>query len=205
MRRRVELPALADLGITAVEVMPVAEFDGRFGWGYDGVDFFAPTRLYGTPDDFRHFVDEAHQRGLGVLLDVVYNHFGPSGNYLGQFSGDYVLGRAASPPIGGRRSTSTGRTPNRFASSSSPMPAIGWTNFISMDCGSMPCRPSSTIRRSTSSRRCGRVRGAAAGRGTLVVAEDEFQDTRRLRGGEQHAGRLDAAWNDDFHHAGAWR
>ncbi|HVE40940.1 MAG TPA: alpha-amylase family glycosyl hydrolase, partial [Planctomycetota bacterium] len=81
-----ELPRLRDLGITLVEVMPVADFPGRFGWGYDGVNFFAPTRLYGAPDDFRRFVDRAHALGLGVILDVVYNHFGPDGNYLSQFS-----------------------------------------------------------------------------------------------------------------------
>src|SRR4029453_4374986 len=86
-----ELPALAALGVTAVEVMPVAEFPGRFGWGYDGVDLFAPTHLYGKPDDFRSFVDRAHTLGLGVVLDVVYNHFGPDGNYLGVFSDDYLL------------------------------------------------------------------------------------------------------------------
>ncbi len=63
--------------------MPVADFSGDFGWGYDGVDLFAPTRLYGRPDDFRAFVDRAHAVGLGVILDVVYNHFGPDGNYLG--------------------------------------------------------------------------------------------------------------------------
>src|ERR671928_2116703 len=84
-----ELPELARLGVTVVEVMPVAEFPGRFGWGYDGVDFFAPTRVYGTPDDFRRFVDRAHAAGLGVLLDVVYNHLGPDGNYLSEFSPDY--------------------------------------------------------------------------------------------------------------------
>lgn len=76
------LPELADLGVTAIEVLPVAEFTGRFGWGYDGVDLFAPTRLYGAPDDMRAFVDRAHGLGLGVILDVVYNHFGPEGNYL---------------------------------------------------------------------------------------------------------------------------
>ena len=62
--------------------MPVADFAGRFGWGYDGVDLFAPTRLYGRPDDFRRFVDRAHAHGIAVILDVVYNHFGPDGNYL---------------------------------------------------------------------------------------------------------------------------
>ena len=66
--------------------MPVAEFAGRFGWGYDGVDMFAPSRLYGTPDDARAFVDAAHRHGLAVILDVVYNHFGPVGNYMADFS-----------------------------------------------------------------------------------------------------------------------
>ncbi len=85
-----KLPVLVDVGVTMVEVMPVAEFDGAFGWGYDGVNLYAPTRIYGTPDDFRRFVDEAHRLGLAVMLDVVYNHFGPVGNYLGEFSNDYL-------------------------------------------------------------------------------------------------------------------
>lgn len=88
-----ELPRLADLGVTLLEVMPVADFPGQFGWGYDGVNLFAPTRLYGTPDEFRTFVDRAHALGLGVLLDVVYNHFGPDGNYLSQFAADYFTDR----------------------------------------------------------------------------------------------------------------
>src|SRR5262249_22566987 len=75
------------------ELMPVAEFDGRFGWGYDGVDLYAPTHLYGTPDELRHFVDCAHASGLGVILDVVYNHLGPSGNYLRNFSTAYFTDR----------------------------------------------------------------------------------------------------------------
>ena len=88
-----ELHRLADLGVTLIEMMPVAEFAGHFGWGYDGVNLFAPTRLYGAPDDLRRFVDKAHACGLGVILDVVYNHFGPSGNYIGQFSQDFVSRR----------------------------------------------------------------------------------------------------------------
>ena len=86
-----QLPELARIGITVIEMMPVAEFPGRFGWGYDGVDLFAPSHLYGTPDDLRAFVDRAHSLGLGVILDVVYNHFGPDGNYLGIYSDDYLL------------------------------------------------------------------------------------------------------------------
>src|SRR5207302_11435164 len=80
------LRPLAELGVNLIEVMPVADFPGRFGWGYDGVDLWAPTRLYGPPDDFRSFVDVAHSFGLAVILDVVYNHLGPDGNYLSQFS-----------------------------------------------------------------------------------------------------------------------
>ncbi|MBX9583396.1 MAG: malto-oligosyltrehalose trehalohydrolase, partial [Gemmataceae bacterium] len=87
-----ELPELADAGFTVVEVMPVADFPGRFGWGYDGVNLFAPTRLYGRPDDFRRFVDAAHRLGLAVILDVVYNHLGADGNYLPEF-GPYLSDR----------------------------------------------------------------------------------------------------------------
>jgi maltooligosyltrehalose trehalohydrolase len=74
-----KLPLLAASGITTIELMPVSQFPGRFGWGYDGVFPYAPTHQYGTPDDFRSFVDHAHATGLGVILDVVYNHLGPDG------------------------------------------------------------------------------------------------------------------------------
>ena len=84
-----ELPELARLGVTTVEMLPIADFPGRFGWGYDGVNLFAPTRLYGEPDNLKFFINEAHRLGLAVLLDVVYNHFGPDGNYLTKFSAHY--------------------------------------------------------------------------------------------------------------------
>ena len=84
-----QLPELARIGITVIEMMPIADFPGNFGWGYDGVDFFAPSHLYGTPDDLRNFIDHAHSLGLGVILDVVYNHFGPDGNYVRVFSDHY--------------------------------------------------------------------------------------------------------------------
>src|SRR5690606_41643569 len=72
-----KLPELAELGITCIEVMPVSDFSGKFGWGYDGVNLFAPTHLYGTPDELKNFIDSAHNLGIGVILDVVYNHLGP--------------------------------------------------------------------------------------------------------------------------------
>lgn len=87
------LEALADLGITVLQVMPLNEFPGRFGWGYDGVGLFAPCRLYGEPDDIRRLVDRAHALGMAVILDVVYNHIGPDGNYLRAFARDYFTDR----------------------------------------------------------------------------------------------------------------
>ena len=86
-RRR--LPALVDLGITTIELMPIAAFAGERGWGYDGVALFAPHAAYGTPDQLRELIDAAHALGLSVLLDVVYNHFGPSGNYLAAYATSY--------------------------------------------------------------------------------------------------------------------
>src|SRR5688572_9050003 len=83
------LPDLTAIGVTCVELMPVAEFPGRFGWGYDGVFPYAPCQIYGTPDDFRAFVDRAHELGLGVVLDVVYNHLGPSGCVHREFAQEY--------------------------------------------------------------------------------------------------------------------
>src|SRR5690606_32170013 len=80
------LPNLADLGVTAIELMPIAEFPGSRNWGYDGVLPFAPDASYGSPDELKALVDDAHGLGLMVFLDVVYNHFGPDGNYLGEYA-----------------------------------------------------------------------------------------------------------------------
>jgi maltooligosyltrehalose trehalohydrolase len=88
-----QLPALAELGVTVLELMPVAEFPGRFGWGYDGVNLYAPFHHYGTPDDFRRFVDRAHALGIGLILDVCYSHLGPDGNTLPEFHPDYFTDR----------------------------------------------------------------------------------------------------------------
>ena len=94
-RRR--LPLLRALGVTAVELMPIADFAGSRNWGYDGVALFAPSRAYGRPDDLRRLVDDAHALGLGVLLDVVYNHLGPEGAYLMEFLPSYVTSRRQTP------------------------------------------------------------------------------------------------------------
>jgi maltooligosyltrehalose trehalohydrolase len=194
-----ELPYLVETGITVLEIMPVAEFQGRFGWGYDGVDLFAPTRLYGTPDEFRHFVDAAHRQGLGVILDVVYNHFGPAGNYVGQFANDY---------ISSRHRTDWGDAINFDGPSSAPVRefftanAGYWIDEFHLDglrldavqaiVDDSPDHILAAITR--------RVREAGGKRNTIVTAENEFQQSRLLRAAEQEGYGLDAAWNDDFHH-----
>lgn len=91
------LDHLAELGVTAIQVMPVADFPGRWNWGYDSVDLYAPSRAYGRPEDLQALVDRAHAMGLGVILDVVYNHFGPDGAYHERFSPAYFTERHRSP------------------------------------------------------------------------------------------------------------
>ena len=94
---RERLDYLADLGITAVELMPVADFPGRRNWGYDGVFLFAPDSVYGRPEDLKELVQSAHERGIMVLLDVVYNHFGPEGNYLRSYAPQFFTDRHRTP------------------------------------------------------------------------------------------------------------
>src|SRR5665213_55857 len=91
------LPELLDLGITAIELMPLADCPGDRNWGYDGVLLFAPHHAYGTPDDLKTFIDRAHALGLMVLIDVVYNHFGPSGNFLPAYADSFFTQRHATP------------------------------------------------------------------------------------------------------------
>ena len=88
---------LVELGVTAVEIMPVSDFSGRWNWGYDGAFPFAPDASYGRPEDFKAFVEAAHGKGIAVLLDVVYNHFGPKGNFLPLYAPDFYTGRHTTP------------------------------------------------------------------------------------------------------------
>jgi maltooligosyltrehalose trehalohydrolase len=195
-----ELGALARSGITVVEVMPVADFPGRFGWGYDGVNLFAPTRLYGSPDDFRHFVDAAHAVGMGVILDVVYNHVGPDGNYLDRFSPDY---------FSNRHQTDWGPAINYDGENSRPVReyvvanAGYWIAEFHLD--GLRLDATQTIHDDSAEHILAaisrRVREAAGSRHTIVVAEDEFQDTRLVRPLDAGGYGLDGIWNDDFHHA----
>lgn len=194
------LPELRDIGITAIAMMPVAEYPGRFGWGYDGVDLFAPSHLYGRPDDLRAFVDRAHALGLGVVLDVVYNHLGPAGNYLKQFSGDYFTDRYANEWGEAINFDGPGCEAVRAFFIANAAYWIGSFHFdgLRLDATqSMYDRsPEPIVAAITTA-----ARAAAPGRRILMIGENEPQDSRLLIPVEQGGGGLDALWNDDFHHS----
>ncbi|MFO0577780.1 MAG: malto-oligosyltrehalose trehalohydrolase [Polyangia bacterium] len=196
---RARLPQLRELGVTLLELMPVADFPGDFGWGYDGVNLFAPTRLYGRPDDLRAFVDAAHGLGLGVILDVVYNHLGPDGNYLRCFAPAYFSERATEwGDAINFDGTSCGPVRDYFAEN-----AAYWIDEFHLDGLRIDATQSlfddsdehilAAIARA--------ARRAAGSRSIVLVAENEPQDTRLVRAPHEGGYGLDALWNDDLHHS----
>ncbi|MGZ4996259.1 MAG: malto-oligosyltrehalose trehalohydrolase [Methylobacter sp.] len=194
-----ELPELAELGVTVLEIMPVADFPGRFGWGYDGVNLFAPTRLYGTPDEFRQFVNQAHAVGLGVILDVVFNHFGPDGNYLGKFSNYYVSTRYECE--WGDALNFDG--PNSDAVRDYVLAnAAYWIKEFHLD--GLRIDATQQIFDSSPEHIIAAVvraaRSAGAQRKILVIGENEPQDAKLFLPTEHGGYGIDALWNDDFHH-----
>jgi maltooligosyltrehalose trehalohydrolase len=145
------LDELAQLGVTAVEIMPVAEFPGARGWGYDGVYISAAQSSYGGPEGFAQLIEAAHRVGLAVILDVVYNHVGASGDGALQAFGPYFP--TSTPPPGGRRSTMTTRNATPSASGSVRAPRAGSRSSGSTVCASTRSTRSSTRAPSTSSAR----------------------------------------------------
>jgi maltooligosyltrehalose trehalohydrolase len=197
---RRELPGLAELGITCLEIMPVAEFAGRFGWGYDGVDLFAPTRLYGRPNDFRHFVDRAHALGIAVILDVVYNHIGPDGNYLKSFSAAYFTDRYDNEWGDAINFDGPVSAPTRefFIAN-----AGYWIEEYHLD-GLRLDATQQIFDRSEDHVLAAivrQVRLAGNRRTTFVVGENEPQQAKLVRPAQRGGYGLDALWNDDFHHS----
>jgi maltooligosyltrehalose trehalohydrolase len=195
------LPYLRDLGVTAIELMPVADFAGDRNWGYDGAALFAPARCYGSPDDLRALVDTAHRLGLSVHLDVVYNHFGPDGAYQSAFSAHYISRRHRSP---------WGETLNFDGPGSRPVRdyvvenAVRWIREYHLDGLRLDAThaivdesPRPIVTEITAA-----VRAAVApsGRRALVIAEDA-RNLRRVVEPEAAGGwGADAIWSDDFHH-----
>ncbi len=192
-----QLPELARLGVTTVEMMPIADFSGRFGWGYDGVNLYAPTHLYGQPDDLRRFIDRAHAAGLAVILDVVYNHLGPDGNYLTEFSPEYFTDKYANDwgqainfegPLAAR---------NLFVEN-----AGYWIDEYHFD--GLRLDATQDVRDGSEEHVIAslalRARACAGRRRIYIVAENEPQDARLVRAPDAGGYGLDALWNDDYHH-----
>jgi maltooligosyltrehalose trehalohydrolase len=193
-----QLPALAELGVTALQLMPLADFPGRFGWGYDGVLPYAPHAAYGTPDELKRFIQTAHRLNLMVFLDVVYNHFGPDGNYLHRY---------APPFFTDRHQTAWGPAMN-FDAPGSPTVreffihnALYWLGeyrfdglrFDAVHAMLDDSRPD--IMESISQR----VRAAFPDRHIHLVLENDSNDAARLAA-PGTAGRFEGQWNGDFHH-----
>lgn len=192
------LPYLAGLGITTVEVMPIAEFGGDFGWGYDGVNLFAPAHIYGDPQSMQQFVNEAHRLGLAVILDVVYNHFGPVGNFLSEFSRS-VRGAPGDWGDSINYDGEGSATVREFVVEN----AAYWIREFHLDGlrldathGIKDASPEHIV-----SEICREARAAAAGRPIFIVAESEPQDTSLLKEGGAYADGVDAIWNEDWHHS----
>jgi len=194
-----ELPWLKALGVTCVEMMPIAEFPGRFGWGYDGVDLFAPARAYGRPDDLRAFVDRAHALGLGVILDVVYNHLGPDGNYLKEFSAAYFTDRYTNEWGDAINFDGPGsRAVREFVVEN----AAYWVrefHFDGLRLDATQCIFDASDEH-VIAELAARVRQEAAPRAVILVAENEPQHARLVRPRAAGGYDLDALWNDDLHH-----
>jgi len=193
-----ELEELAAAGITLLEIMPLAEFPGRFGWGYDGVDLYAPSHLYGQPDDLRALVDRAHAVGLGVILDVVYNHLGPSGNYLREFSPAYFTDKYENDWGAALDFESAPAVRSYFVDN-----AAYWIDEFHFD--GLRLDATQNIEDGSPKHVIAelgeRARAAAGKRSIVLVSENEPQHTKLVRPPEEGGYGLDALWNDDFHHA----
>ncbi len=190
---------LVDLGVSAIELMPVCAFPGRWNWGYDGVSLRAPAAVYGGPRGLMRLVDAAHARGLAVLLDVVYNHLGPDGNYLRSFSSRYFTSRRHTPWGEAIDVDGHGAEPVRELLLGS---AAMWIERYHIDGLRLDAthaiedtRPVHLLRELGD-----RVRAAGGARATLVIAEDERNEAALVQPAEAGGLGLDAVWADDLHY-----
>ena len=195
------LPHLVDLGITHLEIMPVAEFSGTRGWGYDGVDLFAPHHAYGNPEDLKAFVDACHRHRLAVILDVVYNHLGPAGNYLGKF-GPYFTDRYHTPwgdavNLDGPYSDEV----RRFLCDNALMWLCDYhVDGLRIDAVHALIDTSAHHFLEQLTTEVDALE-AMLGRHLVLIAESDLNDPRIIRSREAGGYGVDAQWSDDFHHA----
>jgi maltooligosyltrehalose trehalohydrolase len=196
-----KLDYLRELGITHVELMPVNAFPGIQGWGYDGVDLFAPHEPYGSPDALKRFVDACHARSLAVLLDVVYNHLGPDGNYLAKF-GPYFTAAHHTPWGDAVNLEDAGsHEVRRFFCDN----ALMWLRDYHFDGLRLDAVHAWTDRSAINFMEQlateARALQAQTGRSYVVIAESDLNDPRLVTATEAGGYSLDAQWSDDFHHA----
>jgi maltooligosyltrehalose trehalohydrolase len=195
------LDHLADLGVTAIELLPVAEFPGRRGWGYDGVLLAAPHHAYGGPDGLRRLVDAAHARGIGVVLDVVFNHLGPSGNHLGRY-GPYFTDAYATPWGDAMNLDGPGSDGvRRFICDT----ALHWLRDHHIDGLRLDAVHAFHDRSAVHlleqlAEEVDELAGHL-GRPLVLIAESDLNDPRLVRSRDAGGYGLDAAWSDDLHHA----
>jgi maltooligosyltrehalose trehalohydrolase len=196
---REKLPQLRDLGITAIEMLPLADFPGNRNWGYDGAALFAPARCYGTPDSLRRLIDAAHGLGIAVHLDVVYNHLGPDGAYAAAFNPDLFSDQHRNPWGAGIRLSGPRSAPTRAFFIEN---ALHWVREYHMD----GLRLDATHAMVDESDRhfmdelAAAVHAAEPGREVLVIAEDGRNWDRIVRRHDEGGMHLDGVWSDDFHH-----
>jgi maltooligosyltrehalose trehalohydrolase len=195
------LDYLKGLGVTHVELMPLANFPGKRGWGYDGVDLYAIFNAYGEPDDLKHFVDACHAKGLAVLLDVVYNHLGPVGNYLAKF-GPYFTHSHTTPWGDAVNFEEAGATEvRRFLIDN----ALMWLRDYHIDGLRLDAVHAYMDRSAIHflEEITGEVRRleASMGKHFVLIAESDLNDPRIVKAEEAGGYGLDAQWSDDFHHA----
>jgi maltooligosyltrehalose trehalohydrolase len=195
------LAELRQLGVTAIEIMPVAQFPGSRNWGYDGVQPYAVQNSYGGPDELRRLVNAAHAAGLAVVLDVVYNHIGPEGNYLGNF-GPYFTDQYRTPWGSAVNFDARGSDEvRRFVIDN----ALYWITEYHIDALRLDAIHGifDFSARHVLAELAAAVhrQGEALGRRTLVIAESDLNDPRVIRPGERCGWGFDAQWSDDLHHA----
>ncbi|MCW2501334.1 MAG: maltooligosyl trehalose hydrolase [Frankiales bacterium] len=196
-----KLDHLVDLGISAVELLPCNAFDGRWGWGYDGVAWFAVHEPYGGPDGLKRFVDAAHARGLGVVMDVVYNHLGPAGNYLPEF-GPYLTD-AHSTPWGPAVNLDRPGSDEvrRFIIDNATMWLRDYhLDGLRLDAVHALVDDSATPLLEELSREVAAL-GAQLGKPLWLVAESDLNDPRVVEPRESGGLGMDGQWCDDVHHA----
>jgi maltooligosyltrehalose trehalohydrolase len=198
---QLRLPYLKDLGVTHIELMPVNAFPGNRGWGYDGVSLFAPQQAYGGPEALKRFVNACHQHGLAVLLDVVYNHLGPSGNYLGKF-GPYFTHLHNTPWGDAVNLEDAGsHEVRRFFCDN----ALMWLRDYHFDGLRLDAvhayMDRSAIHFMEQLSTEVRALEAETGKHYVVIAESDLNDPRLVKAPEAGGYGMDAQWSDDFHHS----